>query len=1090
FSDDVAALLYQPEKEPPKPAEKKDGEAKPGEPGKTEPAKAESAKAEEPKTEPGKTEPAKTEPVKTEPAKTEPAKAEEQKPTEPRAEGAPPEGERGGRRGGRRPGGAPGTEPGTPGRPGGEATPPADPLEKKRPEGSELVIRDLATGQERKLQDVVAYGLSRRSKWLWYHTSAKKPAKDAKYGLFVVPLSGGEPIHLLDGTVHVSSVTWTRSEDALAFTSDKEDFAAEKPRSDVWLWEGGPGPARRIVHEGTVGMPPGKRLTGGISFSRDGSVLELSVQNVPEPDPLPILPEDKVTLDLWNWRDGNLQTQQQKGGGRDRNAAWTAAYHRDLDRFVVLGDSRLRSLRFVGPDGSRCLGTDGEPYDKEVSWDGRYQDVYLVNSFDGRREKLLERLRGNVSNSPGGRYLVWFGPDYHWWSYDVASGTRRDLTGHLPVAFHKEDDDHPEPDSAHGLAGWTEGDGAVLIYDEFDLWKIAPATGEAVCVTDGYGRANRLRLRVQPLPRADESEYSPAQLLFTAVQLDSMAEGLFVDSLDRLQKPTRLYLADKNVADVTRPKHSTRFFFVLGSFAEFPDLWTANADFSSLRKLTDANPQQKQFRWGKAELVRWIDGDGKRTQGILVKPDGFDPQQKYPMMVSFYERMTQGLHNYVAPAPGTSPNASYYVSNGYLWFMPDVRYEVGYPGLSCVKSVVSGVQSLVAQGFVDERGIGASGHSWGGYQTAFLVTRTNIFAAVESGAAVSNMISAYGGIRYGTGMSRQFQYEKTQSRIGGTPWQYPMRYWENSPIFFADKVETPVLLLHNDQDGAVPWTQGIEYFTALRRLGKEVYLFNYNGEDHGLRNRANQKDWARRMAEYFAHHLKKEPAPKWMTEGVPYRERDAEKLPYAPSYIDAYVKPAPVKAEAPPAPAKAEGKPAEAKGTAKDGAAAPAEAQAAPAVRSGGRAPAPAPKLAKGAQAPDFAVGDESGKVHRLADYQGRFVLVWFYPKADTPGCTAQGCGLRDQFAEFERRNVAVFGVSVDDGPANAAFRQKHGFPFPLLCDTDRALAVAYGAAADQQARSARRIAVLIGADGKVVEYWNEVDPRTFAATAVAALPL
>src|SRR5690606_12922672 len=118
-------------------------------------------------------------------------------------------------------------------------------------------------------------------------------------------------------------------------------------------------------------------------------------------------------------------------------------------------------------------------------------------------------------------------------------------------------------------------------------------------------------------------------------------------------------------------------------------------------------------------------------------------------------------------------------------------------------------------------------------QTSYLVTQTDLFAAAESGAPVSNMISAYGGIRWGTGMSRQFQYEQTQSRIGGTPWQYPLRYMENSPIFFADKVRTPVLILHNDQDGAVPWYQGIEYFMALRRLGKEAYLFNYVGEDHG-----------------------------------------------------------------------------------------------------------------------------------------------------------------------------------------------------------------------------------------------------------------
>lgn len=869
---ELPILLYQPEKAEAKTEAKPDakpdeGAAKPegGEPAAkpAEPVAAEPAAAAEPKSEPA-----------GEPNTG--ARSESGEGRAARPSGAPGAGNR---------------------RPGG---PPADPLEQKRPEGSDLVLRDLATGAERRIADVVAYGLSRNGKWLWYHTSVKKPVPGARYGVFVVPPQGGEPIQVLDGIAHVANATFDRSEQALAFTSDLADFAADKPNSDLYLWDGSAGPARAVVHAGN--LPPGKRLGGSVSFSRDGSVLAFGIANPPEPEPLAILPEDKVVLDLWNWRDGSLQTQQQKSPGR-RGSTLDAVYHRDQDRVVVLGDERVPSWRFVGPDGARLIGTDGKDYDQEVSWDGRYVDVYLGNGLDGSRQKILTKLRGNVQNAPGGRYLLWFA-EQKWWSHDVATGQRRDLTGSLPVAFHKEDDDHPEEVGGYGVAGWTEGDAAVLLYDQFDVWQITPATGEAVCVTDGYGRANRLSLRVQSLPRAYDSDYLPEQLVLTATQVDTMAEGVFVDWLGRVQKPQRLWWADRNLAELTRPKHSTRFFFTLSTFAEFPDLWTANAEFSDMRRLSDANPQQREFRWGKAEIVQWIDGDGKPARGVLVKPDGFDPKHKYPMLVYFYERMAQNLHNYVAPAPGTSPNASYYVSNGYLWFMPDVRYEIGYPGQSCVKCVVSGVQHLLAQGFVDPKGIGAAGHSWGGYQTAFLVTRTNIFAAVESGAPVSNMISAYGGIRYETGMSRQFQYEKTQSRIGGTPWQYPMRYWENSPIFFADKVQTPVLILANDQDGAVPWTQGIEYFTALRRLGKECYLFNYNGEGHGLRQRQNLRDWTRRMSEYFAHHLQGAPAPKWMTDGVPYHERDAEKLPYAPSYIDAYLKPAPVPVPT-PAPATA-----------------------------------------------------------------------------------------------------------------------------------------------------------------------------------------
>ncbi len=1091
-SDDLPVLFYQldkPEPKKPDPANKEKAEE--GETGEKPeaPEKAEVGKTEVAAAEPAAAEPAAAEPAAAEPpagevkvAATQVAAAEKtaEKPAEKTEEKAAEK---------------------------TAAKKPAekvDPLEKKRPEGTELVLRDLASGKERRFADVVAYGLSRHGKLLWLHTSAKKLAEGASYGLFVMTMPDGELRQVHDGAVHIGNVNFDRDENALVFTSDKEDFAADKPKSDLYLWEGGEGPARRIAHEGAVGMPGGFRVTGRPSFSRDGSVIDFDVAAADPEEPLPILPEDKVTLDLWHYRDGLLQTMQQKRGNGARNPSRTAVYHRDQNRIVVLGDDDVESLRFVGPDGSRMIGTDGDDYEKEIQWDGRYSDVWLVNTIDGSRTKVLEKYRGNVTNSPGGRYLVWFGDDYHWWSYDIASGERRDLTGHLPVAFHRDDDDHPAPDAAHGLAGWTEGDACVLLYDQFDLWKVSIRTGEASCVTDGYGRANNMQLRLQRLPSKEEREYTDDELLLTAVDFDTMGEGLFTDSLVAAGKPHRLYYADKNIGGVTRPVSSQRFFFTQGTFAEYPDLWTADANFTGLRKLSDTNPQQSEYRWGNSELISWIDADGETRKGVLIKPDGFDPTKKYPMMVYFYERLSQNLHNYVAPTPGTSPNATYYVSNGYLWFMPDIQYEVGYPGASCVKCVVSGVQSLIAKGFVDPKAIGAAGHSWGGYQTAFLVTRTNIFKAVESGAPVSNMLSAYGGIRYSTGMSRQFQYEQTQSRIGGTPWEYPLRYWENSPIHFADKVQTPVLILHNDQDGAVPWTQGIEYFVALKRLGKEAYLFNYNGEDHGLRNKANMKDWSRRMSEYFDHHLKGAPAPKWMTDGVPFHERDAEKLPFAQSYIDAYVKPAPA-AEA-SATKASESAAAEAAGE-KAGSDASAqrsengaprtrgnrgEGQGREGQRTGRRRAAEAPvepKVKIGQEVPDFACADEAGKVHKAADYRGKKLLLWFYPKADTPGCTAEACGLRDEFASFTQKDVAILGVSFDVAADNAAFRAKHELPFPLLCDTDRAVGLLFGAADDAKAAMARRIAVLVDAEGKIEQVWPRVDPRNFASTVLTSLP-
>jgi dipeptidyl aminopeptidase/acylaminoacyl peptidase len=276
--------------------------------------------------------------------------------------------------------------------------------------------------------------------------------------------------------------------------------------------------------------------------------------------------------------------------------------------------------------------------------------------------------------------------------------------------------------------------------------------------------------------------------------------------------------------------------------------------------------------------MKYRTSEGKELPAILTVPENFDPNKKYPLLVYIYEKLSNGVHRYVRPGPGTSINISRYVSNGYIVLQPDIEYREGYPGESALACVVPAVQEVLRRGFVDEKRIGLQGHSWGAYQTSYLITRTNLFRAVEAGASVANMFSAYGGIRYESGMSRQFQYEKTQSRIGATPWQKPLAYLENSPIFWADKVQTPYLTLHNDNDGAVPWTQGIEFFMALKRLGKEAYLFNYNGEGHGLTNRENQKHWTVHMAEFFDHYLLGAPRPEWMDRGVPYAERGVRDL--------------------------------------------------------------------------------------------------------------------------------------------------------------------------------------------------------------------
>ena len=349
--------------------------------------------------------------------------------------------------------------------------------------------------------------------------------------------------------------------------------------------------------------------------------------------------------------------------------------------------------------------------------------------------------------------------------------------------------------------------------------------------------------------------------------------GFYRVSLGSAAPPEKIIMMNKLMSGLRKAKDAEVYLFTIQTFAEFPNLWTSGPGFWDMKKVSDANPQQSEYVWGRSELIKYLNADGKWLDAILTKPDNFDPDKKYPLMVYIYEKLADGLHRFSNPGPGTSINPARYVSNGYILLQPDIVYETGYPGSDALKCVLPAVQTVVGMGFIDPKRIGIQGHSWGGYQITYMITQTDLFAAVEAGASVVNMTSAYGGIRWGSGMVREFQYEKTQSRIGATLFNRALQFIESSPVFWAERIKTPYLTIHNDEDDAVPWYQGIEFITAMRRLGKEAYMFNFNTEKHGLRQRENQKYWTIHLDEFFDHFLLGKPRPEWMDKGVTYLER-------------------------------------------------------------------------------------------------------------------------------------------------------------------------------------------------------------------------
>jgi len=753
-----------------------------------------------------------------------------------------------------------------------------------RPEfGTDLVLRSLADSTERSFPDVVEFSLSDDGRLLVFAVSARDTARN---GVFVArPGSADPPATLLDGKGKYARLTWDENQTQLAFLSDRDGQDAKPARWKLYRWDRQGPTATLLAGPETPGFRREFVISdrGAISFSKDGSrVFFPSAPPRPEPKDEAAAAdtdtEDKAQVDLWHYKDDYIQPVQKVRAERDRNRSYTAAYLIPERKVVQLGDAELADVTLL-ESSEWAIGSDDREYRRMADYGERYSDSYLVNGVTGERKLLSKKgSRTAPMPSPKGRYVLFFdGKD--WNTVSIPEGATTNLTAKLQVKFFNESTDVPDTPQAYGAAGWTSDGKWVLLYDKYDIWRVSPDGSSAVILTAGYGRAHDLRLRyVRTETDPRERWIDPGKpLLLQAENQKTWETGVFRASIEP-GAPKQLLMAPKYFTPPVKAKDADVYLLTAQSFTESPNLFTTDASFKELRKVSDANPQQAGILWGTSEVVHFKNADGVPLTAALYKPENFDPHHQYPMLVYIYEKLTDRVNRYVEPRPSHSINISYYVSNGYLVLTPDIVYTTGYPGQSALKCVLPAIQSVVDKGFVNEKAIGIQGHSWGGYQIAYMITQTNRFRAAAAGAPVADMISAYDGIRWGTGVPRQFQYEHTQSRIGGSIWQYPTRFIENSPIFWADRVETPLMILHNDADDAVPWYQGIEYYLALRRLGKEVYMFVYNGEPHGLRRRPDQKDYTIRLQQYFDHFLKGAPAPEWMEKGVPFLEKDKTAL--------------------------------------------------------------------------------------------------------------------------------------------------------------------------------------------------------------------
>ena len=746
--------------------------------------------------------------------------------------------------------------------------------DKKEDQGSLLVIRRLEDGREFRYQGVTEYAISKPGTGIIFTCKGKDSTVTPGVYRFDTRTITLDTLASGKGTYRATA--WDEAGGQAAFLADRDTSRAKQRYFVLCYWREGMDSASILADTTTPGVPDTWLISENRvpSFSRNGSRLYCGTAPVPIPEDTTLNDEETAKLDVWNWQDQYLQSHQNKTVEQERKRTYLAVVDLASRAFTQLGTLSIPSITLANEGNADiALGQSDIPYRRLVSWENTaFHDVYLVNVRTGIAVRILEKIKGAAGISPAGRYVSWYDmKKRHWFTMDVATLTIAQASRGITVPLYNELDDEPDDPGTHGTLGWSANDSLLLIYDRYDIWITDPAGKRTPsCLTAGAGRKTETSFRYIRTDPEERFLKPGAAMLLRLFDRRTKDAGYARTSLHATSAPVVLVKQAYDYGTPVKALHDSVFIFQKSSYAVSPELYIARPPFTDQQRLSDINPQQKDYLWGTVEKVSWKSADGKPLDGLLFKPEGFDPGKKYPMIVYYYERMSDLLNRYWTPAPSASTiNPTWCASNGYLVFMPDIAYRTGHPGQSAMDCIIPGVKKLIRAGFVDAARIGLQGQSWGGYQTAFLVTRTSMFRAAMAGAPVSNMTSAYGGIRWESGVSRMFQYERSQSRIGGTLWEKRDLYIENSPVFAADRVTTPLLIMHNDADGAVPWYQGIELFTALRRLEKPVWMLTYNNEAHNLVQRKNRKDLSVRLMQFFDHYLKDAPAPVWMTRGVP-----------------------------------------------------------------------------------------------------------------------------------------------------------------------------------------------------------------------------
>ena len=741
-------------------------------------------------------------------------------------------------------------------------------------EGSDLVMRDLSSAKEKTFSNISQYLIHPKAMGVVMY-QVKTKQKESQ--ILLASIADTNTKVLTKQVYTATNFIWDEEGKQLAYLVEK-DSADKALQKNYYLAYYTPSleTAISIFDKSNKTIPTNYTIGGDrkMKFSKSGNKLEFGVQPILPTKDTSLPDFDRVSVDIWHYNDPIIQPAQLKALESTLKSTELVFLNTQNKNTIYLGKIKDRDLMTTAEgDGAIAYATIDSSYLLASQWQGfSLKDIYAISTNDGQRKLIHKEWKGNLmSASYDGNALLYYDePQKKYFAYNATTGKTIQIAKDIKTSLFDEENDLPDDPNAYGIAKWMDNNQEVLMYDRYDIWLV-DVNGIKASKKLTNGRMNKI------ISRFIETDAERKTLAKNAILL---IKGY--SEVDKTELISTLNLADgtfnlinqvpMHFTTIVGASHSNDIAVMQEDEVKSPNLYlyTLAATKQNPTSIATINTQQANYNWMSAQIVKWKAYTGKMAEGVLYLPENFDAKKKYPMIVYFYERSNQTLHNYLAPAPTPSRlNIPFFASRGYIVFVPDIWYTRGYPGQSAYDYILSGTRAMIQKGFVDSTKVGLQGQSWGGYQIAYLITKTNLYAAAWAGAPVVNMTSAYSGIRWGPGISRQFQYEKSQTRLGASLWERPDLYIKNSPLFSLPNIKTPLVIMSNDADDAVPWYQGIEMYSDMKRLNKKVWLLVYNNEAHNLVERKNRKDIQIREQQFFDTYLKGASMPEWLSKGVP-----------------------------------------------------------------------------------------------------------------------------------------------------------------------------------------------------------------------------